>query len=520
MTQEQANQLLTDDFLFYIEHAPLMVKPKSGPLVPLKLNNAQQILHAAIEDQLKRKKKVRALVLKGRQQGVSTYVGARYYHKTSRKESQSSFIITHLAEATANLFGMTLRYHDNTDERLRTPTSAQSQNKMIFQSLSSDYKIATAGSAEIGRSFTITNFHGSEFAFWPNAENIFAGALQAVPNLPDTEIILESTANGMTNDFHYMCKKAMEGKGEFELIFIPWYVQEEYRSAVPKDFELSKDEIKIKKRFELDNEQIYWRRLKINDEFKGKASKFMQEYPCTPKEAFQANDDTLIDIEHLKNAMARETVHDFDEPVILGVDPARKKDRAVIAVRQGRHFKSAIIFDCDEEELDPMELVQQIIAAIRNHKAAKCFIDSGEVGSGIVSRLREMGYGHTVVGVNFGSQATEKDTYENKRAEMWIKMAEFFHNGGCKMPDDDEVVADLLAMPDYFLNTKQKMQLISKQKIKDDYKMSTDIGDAFALTFAHPVTNTYGQKVKRTGQIEHKQKQTNKPKLRRKTVKL
>jgi hypothetical protein len=75
-------------------------------------------------------------------------------------------------------------------------------------------------------------------------------------------------------------------------------------------------------------------------------------------------------------------------------------------------------------------------------------------------------------------------------------------------------------MPDYFLNSSQKMQLISKQKIRDDFKMSTDIGDAFALTFAFPVVNTYGQKVKRSGQIDHKKKGTNKPKLRRKTVKL
>jgi hypothetical protein len=43
---------------------------------------------------------------------------------------------------------------------------------------------------------------GSEVAFWPNARDHFAGVVHTVPDLSGTEIILESTANGVGGEFH------------------------------------------------------------------------------------------------------------------------------------------------------------------------------------------------------------------------------------------------------------------------------------------------------------------------------
>ena len=62
--------------------------------------------------------------------------------------------------------------------------------------------VGTAGTRDVGRSKTLQPFHGSEVAFWPNARTHFAGVLQAVPDLPGSEIILESTANGAGGEFH------------------------------------------------------------------------------------------------------------------------------------------------------------------------------------------------------------------------------------------------------------------------------------------------------------------------------
>ena len=73
---------------------------------------------------------------------------------------------------------------------------------MFFDKLDSGYKVGTAGTKGVGRSSTIQLFHGSEVAFWPHADAHAAGVLQAVPDVEGTEVILESTANGVGNLFH------------------------------------------------------------------------------------------------------------------------------------------------------------------------------------------------------------------------------------------------------------------------------------------------------------------------------
>src|SRR5262249_59464457 len=95
----------------------------------------------------------------------------------------------------------------------------------------SGYKVGTAGTKAVGRSSTIQLFHGSEVAFWPFADTHAAGVMQAVPNEKDTEIILESTANGIGNFFHQTWRNAEAGKNDYIAIFVPWYWSEEYRRA-------------------------------------------------------------------------------------------------------------------------------------------------------------------------------------------------------------------------------------------------------------------------------------------------
>lgn len=501
------DQKLTSDLRFFSKYAPLKVKHKDPALgvVPFKLNNAQTIIHEAIEKQLNETGKVRAIILKGRQQGASTYVGARFYHKTSRQLANNTFIMTHLAESTANLYAMTQRYHDNLDERLRSPTKTSSKTGMEFEGLDSNYRVATAGSKQSGRSFTVTNFHMSEYAFYPDPMLIKQGALQTVPDAAGTEIIIESTANGMNNDFYTMCMDALIGKGDFELIFVPWFVQEEYRTRTPNKFVPTEDEIKLKQLYDLDWSQILWRRNKINNDFSGRPTKFMQEYPCNPYEAFQASEDTLFDIEKVLEARRRKVL-DHTAPIVMGVDPAHRGDRAVIAIRQGRELKNCIVYDTKEVPMEPMDMVSEIIQSIKEFRPQKVFIDKGENGYAIISRLWELGYRDKVIGVDFGMRALRNDIFENKRAEMWVALRDWLDTDEPSIPDDDQIQADIMAMPGYLLTTSSKIKLISKQKLKEDFKMSPDIGDAIALTFAFPTDPLRASEVKTVGGLFDKKK--------------
>ena len=279
---------LKHDFELYAGKV-LKIKPKSGAIEPFAFNAAQKFLHDKIESQIERTGKARVVVLKGRQQGISTYTEGRYYWRTSLSRGVQAYILTHEAEATANLFAMTKRYHDYNrvnvgGKTLKPTTGNDSSNKLTFPKIDSGYKVGTAGNKGAGRSSTIQLFHGSEVAFWPHAEEHLKGVMQAVPNEPGTEVILESTANGVGGVFYDYVMDAKEGRGDFELVFIPWYWQPEYRSAVPDGFELSAEELELVSLYGLDNEQIQWRRNKIY-ELKG-LDNFRQEYPCNVEEAF------------------------------------------------------------------------------------------------------------------------------------------------------------------------------------------------------------------------------------------
>ncbi len=98
---------------------------------------------------------------------------------------------------------------------VRPQTGKSNAKELAFPLLDSGYKVGTAGTEGVGRSDTIQYFHGSEVAFWPNAEDHMAGVLQAVPNAAGTEVVLESTANGIGGLFYNMCKATERGEGPY-----------------------------------------------------------------------------------------------------------------------------------------------------------------------------------------------------------------------------------------------------------------------------------------------------------------
>ena len=77
--------------------------PKAGPLEPFLFNAAQRQLHQIIEEQKAKTGKVRVIVLKARQLGVSTYVAARLYHTTINSPGLRTIIIGHERRCIAQL---------------------------------------------------------------------------------------------------------------------------------------------------------------------------------------------------------------------------------------------------------------------------------------------------------------------------------------------------------------------------------------------------------------------------------
>lgn len=284
-------KLLASNYPLYAYNC-LRIRTKSGAIEPFKINSAQSYLDKLANDQLKNTGKIRILVLKGRQQGVSTYIEGRFYWRTTHKRGRRAFILTHEAEATKNLFEMAKRYYDTCHPAFKPYLGRSSEKEMSFSHIDSGYRVGTAGNKNTGRSSTIQYFHGSEAAFWENASDIAKGALQAVPDEEGTEVFIESTANGKLNWFYEQWMLAQSGESEYIPVFIPWFWQKEYRTKPSAKMILSREEIELKKLYNLDFEQLAWRRKKIaelsSSGLRGE-DEFRQEYPCTWEEAFEAS---------------------------------------------------------------------------------------------------------------------------------------------------------------------------------------------------------------------------------------
>ena len=168
MSAEEKRIRLMTDFEFYARNC-LMIRTKEKGLQPLELNQAQQYIHNELEKQQKETGKVRAIILKGRQQGMSTYTEGRYLWKVTHNKGVRAFILTHDAESTNALFEMTERYYDNLPVFVKPNAGAANAKELLFDKLDSGHTIGTAGNKAVGRGQTLQYFHGSEVGFCQNA---------------------------------------------------------------------------------------------------------------------------------------------------------------------------------------------------------------------------------------------------------------------------------------------------------------------------------------------------------------
>jgi hypothetical protein len=283
----------------------LKIKTKSGELKSFIFNKPQEELDRIWQGRAEQNKPVKLLILKARQEGISTYVEARGYHQAATKRNQNIKIVAHEDDSTDNLFKMAKTYQENVPEsiigdsgkeyQIRPKEKYSNRKELIFESTGSQITMKTAGKdtqtsgSGVGRSQTIHFLHGSEVAFWPAAKQTLTALLQTVPDLPGTVVVLESTPNGVGDYFHTLWDKAKKGEIDFVPVFLPWFIHDEYETQLEPGESLlpyDDEELSLKKRFNLSDAKLKWRRQTIKSKCQGDVEQFHQEYPSDDQEAF------------------------------------------------------------------------------------------------------------------------------------------------------------------------------------------------------------------------------------------
>lgn len=300
----------------YIENY-IKIRDKKNNIVSLVLNEPQLKYYNVIKEMYRKRKPIRIIILKARQMGFSTETEAIIFKNVVTHHNYNAGIVAHKEDSTTNLFNMSKRMLEYLPEDIRPEQKKSNAKELVFNNdqgtgLDSRIKCMTAGGKGIGRSDTFTALHLSELAFWEGDKKAtMTGLLQAVPNTPDSMIIIESTANGYEY-FKEMWDRAVAGKSDFYPLFIGWNELKEY--CMPyTGFDLTQEERELKEQYNLTLEQLTWRRWCIQNNCSGDINQFKQEYPICPEEAFLSTGNCYFNKENIINR-----INTAPEPLVRG----------------------------------------------------------------------------------------------------------------------------------------------------------------------------------------------------------
>lgn len=474
--QIEFHRRLLTDFEFFCRHCVWIEGKEPGSTYKFIFNTAQRFLWAFACRMMAEVGMVRIIVVKGRQQGISTFIEVLLFWLALFVANTKVCIISHEAQSTAALFQKVKFAHKNLPLPIRPELQTANRNELVFPN-DSRYIILTAGSEESGRSQTAHHQHQSERAFFPKPEAIDAGAGQIVAATKGSYVFKESTGNGQ-NHFYQEVNDALAGKGLYRVCFIPWYWQSEYRTKPKHGFIRTDEEERLIEIYGplglVDNWQLQWRRDKIV-ELKS-LKKFKQEYPNNLAEAFQNYDDAFYDSDLVQAAINSSYVADWG-PIIIGVDPARDGDRTIIAIRRGGE-----LLRIDKHSyMNGVRLAGIITNLINEFDADKVFIDWAE-GQGAIDILHASGYRNIVEGVNFQEKADDP-LYANKKSEIYHRFADWLADGHPSLPNDPDMMADISCIPCPQPIGNGKLQFPPKRDLRTKTGRSPDILDAITLTF-------------------------------------
>lgn len=245
----------------------------------------------------------RNIILKARQLGFTTLIAIVWLDHALFNASVRCGIIAQDREAAKIIFRDKVKFaYENLPPPLlqRMPVKADNADELLFAHNNSSIRVATSM-----RSGTIHRLHISEFGkicakFPDKAKEVVTGSIPAVPLNGIT--IIESTAEGAEGKFYDMTQKAMAhdeqskelSQRDWRFHFFPWWQEERYRMDPENAVITNKDnqyfdKIEAEMGCVLDDDQCAWYVATRDADFVGSEENMLQEYPSTPKEAFEVS---------------------------------------------------------------------------------------------------------------------------------------------------------------------------------------------------------------------------------------
>jgi hypothetical protein len=308
----------------------LRIQTKAGTLVPFVLNRMQRRLWKKIKEQLEAGLPIRWLVLKARQEGCSTFIIALLYWVIILRPHQTAIVAAHDEDSAKNLYEKAQLFYRLSPPFLQPTLKINNRARMFFSNpdptgepgLESQIIVEPSDNVDMGRSWSVRFFHGSEVPRWSKMKDVLVSVKNAMPELPGTFQFLEGTAQG--HNYYKILWDERDERG-WTGMFVSWCASDEYRREITDDaiatlksdlydfeheiygneeaeatiiLEELKDWYPEHEEAYLKEREVFyrlaWRREAIIKLCEKDLQKFRQEYPTCPDHAFETSGKTLF----------------------------------------------------------------------------------------------------------------------------------------------------------------------------------------------------------------------------------
>jgi hypothetical protein len=354
----------------------LKVLDKDKSIVPFRLNSIQKHMLKHMTD--------RTIVLKMRQGGISTFMQSMIYRLSITQQIDGA-VLAHDDRSTQAFRRMYTRFNEYMPEEFRPEFASNNRTLLSVKETGSNILVATAGGrGAVGRGFTMSHVHLSEYAFIIDPKPLLSGLLQA----GNPSVVIESTANGTGNHFHELVMTAHETPEEsiWKLLFYEWFKHELYQIPLLEDEELeySSEEDYLIAKFGLSPAQIKWRRYKIKELG---IKLFQQEYPESVEQAFLTSGTSYFaDIKHLNEQFTAPYIEPHAQQYAIGgLDLGRANDFTVLSVIDKVTGNELELFRINNTTFD--NIMNRVIELCDYWNLQTLWIEQNNIGAVVTERM-------------------------------------------------------------------------------------------------------------------------------------
>jgi len=289
------------DFEYWCATSVTVKHKTLGSDVRLVLNAPQRRIAAIFEADRRARRPIRAIMLKARQWGGSTLVQVYMaWLQLVHCRNWHSIICSQVKDTSSGIRGMYAKLLDNYPDDLcdegspyRFKPYERSTNVREIAGRGCRVTVSSIENQDAVRGADFAMAHLSETAFWRatpthSPDDVIRAICGSIALLPDTLVVMESTANGVGNYFHTEWMRCRDGHGDKHAVFVPWYDIEIYRLDPPDPAALVESFSPYERQLWHDHglalDQIYWYRCKAREY--ASHEKMMAEFPTTDSEAF------------------------------------------------------------------------------------------------------------------------------------------------------------------------------------------------------------------------------------------